>query len=209
VASNEDLLQALAAGGVGDRRVLGAIRAVPREEFVSERARAYEDVPLAIPHEQVTTQPSLSAKMIEALALEGTERVLEVGTGYGFQTALLASLAEGVWSVERWLDLAQTARENLARRGVHNAHVVVGDGTRGLRERAPFDAIIVSAAFPRVPAPLREQLAGHGRLVQPIGRGGHEEVVLFVADDGVLRRAAVVSIAHFVRLVGEHAYRSG
>jgi protein-L-isoaspartate(D-aspartate) O-methyltransferase len=207
VASNEELVRTLASGGVGDERVLGAIRAIPREEFVPERARAYEDVPLAIPHAQVTTQPSLSARMIEALALEGHERVLEVGTGHGFQTALLATLAQEVWSVERWPDLARTARENLARCGVQNAYVHVGDGTLGLRERSPFDAIIVSAAFPRVSAPLREQLAHRGRLVQPIGPGGREEVVLFVVHDGVLHRTAVVTMAKFVRLVGEHAYR--
>jgi protein-L-isoaspartate(D-aspartate) O-methyltransferase len=209
VASSEDLARALAAEGVSDERVLDAVRAVPRHEFVpaESRGRAYHDVPLPIPHGQVTTQPSLSARMLAALALTGNERVLEIGTGHGFQTALLARLAREVWSVERWPDLAATARANLERRGIDNAHVVVGDGTLGLSDQGPFDAIVVSAAFPRVPAPLVRQLAAGGRLVQPIGPGGRENVELFVASGGVLRRKARVTRAHFVRLVGEHGYR--
>lgn len=211
VASNEDLVLRVAAVGVGDERVLDAVRAVPRHEFVGaeSRDRAYEDVPLPIPHGQVTTQPSLSARMIEALALTGDERVLEVGTGHGFQTALLATLAREVWSVERWPDLAETARGNLERCAVDNAEVVVADGTLGLPRHAPFEAIVVSAAFPRVPAPLARQLAPGGRLVQPVGPGGHEHVVLFVAADGNLRREAIVTVAHFVRLVGAHGYGEG
>jgi protein-L-isoaspartate(D-aspartate) O-methyltransferase len=144
--------------------------------------------------------------MLEALSLRGAERVLEVGTGYGFQTALLASLARTVWSVERWPDLAETARASLARCGVENARVVVGDGTRGLPQAAPFDAIVVAAAFPRVPPPLAEQLSFGARLVQPIGPGGREEVALYTKEAGAVRRVALVTTAHFVRLVGEHAY---
>lgn len=206
--SNEDLVRTLAATGMRDQRVLDAVRKVPRHEFVPPRSRrrAYEDVPLPIPHDQVTTQPSLTAKMIEALALRGAERVLEIGTGHGFQAALLATLAAEVWSVERWPDLATAARANLARCGIDNAHVVVGDGTDGLPDQAPFEAIVVSAAFTRVPAPLAQQLATGGRLVQPIGPGGREEVALFVAEEGRLRRVALVTAAHFVRLVGRHAF---
>ena len=120
----------------------------------------------------MTTQPSLVAKMVDALGLTGTERVLEVGTGYGWQTALLARLAREVWSVERWPDLAQTARGNLSSHNTENAVVVVGDGSEGLAEQAPFDAILVSAAFPDVPEPLAQQLVAGGRLVQPIDRAG-------------------------------------
>jgi protein-L-isoaspartate(D-aspartate) O-methyltransferase len=211
VASNEDLIRTLVAQGIRDERVLAAVRAIPRARFVpaASRRHAYDDVPLPIPHGQVTTQPSLSARMIEALALTGDERVLEIGTGHGFQTALLACLAREVCSVERWHDLADTARENLERRGVDNVHVVVGDGTLGLAEQAPFDAILVSAAFPRVPEPLAAQLAEGGRLVQPIGPGGREDVVLFVAAGGELRREELVTRAHFVRLVGAHGYGEG
>ena len=202
------LVERLTAAGIRDDRLLDAIAALPRAEFVpaESRERADEDAPLPIPHGQVTTQPSLSARMIEALALTGDERVLEIGTGHGFQTALLAMLAREVWSIERFPDLAETARENLRRRAIGNAAVVVADGTRGLPDHAPFEAIIVSAAFPIVPPPLGEQLAPGGRLVQPIGPGGHEKVTLFIESDGRLRHEALVTAAHFVPLVGEHGF---
>jgi protein-L-isoaspartate(D-aspartate) O-methyltransferase len=205
------LVERLTAAGIREERLLDAIAAIPRAEFVpaASRERADEDLPLPIPHGQVTTQPSLSARMIEALDLSGDERVLEVGSGHGFQTALLATLAREVWSIERFPDLAETARENLRRRAIANATVVVADGTRGLPDHAPFDAIIVSAAFPRVPPPLGEQLAPGGRLVQPIGPGGHEKVMLFVERDGRLREDALLTAAHFVPLIGEHGFDAG
>ena len=184
------------------------MEAVPRAEFVPPDVSdcAYLDTPLPIPHRQVTTQPSLVAKMIEALALTGDERVLEIGTGYGWQTALLARLATEVWSVERWPDLAAAAAANLSRQGVENATVVVGDGSEGLASHAPFDAILVSAAFPEVPKPLAAQLVVRGRLVQPIGPGGREDVVLFERGaEGLVARRTIVG-AHFVRLVGRRAF---
>jgi protein-L-isoaspartate(D-aspartate) O-methyltransferase len=202
-----DALVAAARGaGVRDERVLEAIAAVPRAEFVpSEGVDLAElDTPIPIPHEQVTTQPSLVARMVEALALDADVRVLEVGTGYGWQTALLARLAGHVFSVERFADLAETARRHLA--GYENVTVVARDGSAGLPAHAPFDAILVSAAFPRVPDPLEEQLAEGGRLVQPLGPGGAEDVVLFEKREGELRRIRSVSGAHFVRLYGEHAF---
>jgi len=208
MSNQEDLVQKIIVAGVHDPRVLRALRQVPRAEFVPSDyvGRAYLDRPLPIPHGQVTTQPSLVAKMIEALGLTGSERVLEVGTGYGFQTALLAHLSVSVWSVERWSDVTDTARTNLASRGIPNVEVVVGDGTKGLPEHAPYDAILVSAAFPRVPTPLVEQLALGGRLVQPIGSGGAEMVMLFEkGPQGLTRRRAVIG-AHFVRLYGAHAF---
>jgi protein-L-isoaspartate(D-aspartate) O-methyltransferase len=181
---------------------------VPRADFVLPdlAALAYRDTPLPIPHDQVTTQPSLVARMVEALGLSRSDRVLEIGTGFGWQTALLARLAGEVWSIERWDDIARTARANLERQGIENAYVVVGDGTRGLTERAPYDAILVAAAFPTVPPPLVEQLAEGGRLVQPIGSGGGDEVILFGKRRGTLERKRLVSGAHFVRLYGEHGF---
>lgn len=204
-----DLLRALQAAGIRDERVLEAFATVPRDRFVARRSRqrSYEDAPLPIPHGLVTTQPSLIATMVQALELGGDERVLEVGTGFGFQTALLAKLARAVWSVERHPDLAAVARSNLDRIGITNARVVVADGTEGLADQAPFDAIVVAAAFPRVPPPLAEQLAAGGRLVQPIGPGGREEVALFLAQGDALRRAALLTGANFVRLVGAHGFQ--
>ena len=188
--------------------MLDALRAIPRAAFVPEHLVDLADVdePLPIPHGQVTTQPSLVAKMVEALALEGSERVLEVGTGHGWQTAILGRLADRVYSVERYDDLARTARESLVRFGVQDVEVVVGDGSEGLPEHAPFDAVLVSAAFPSVPAPLAEQLADGGRLVQPIGRGGSEDVTLFQRKGGELVARRAVTGARFVPLVGRHGY---
>jgi protein-L-isoaspartate(D-aspartate) O-methyltransferase len=196
------LVAAAHAAGVKDERVLAAIASVPRREYVpADHAElASVDAPIPISHGQVTTQPSLVARMAEALALEGTERVLEVGTGYGWQTALLSELADEVFSVERFGDLAQVA--SAAPAGRPNVHVVVGDGSQGLPKHAPFDAILVAAAYPEVPDPLAKQLAERGRLVQPLGVGGAEDVVLFEKRGGALRRVRSVSSAHFVRLHG-------
>ena len=203
-----DLVSAARAAGVEDVRLLEAIAAVPRAEFVPRdlAVHAYHDRPLPIPHAQVTTQPSLVAGMVAALELSSSDRVLEIGTGFGWQTALLARLAVEVWSIERWEDIARVARRQLEHHGVENATVIVGDGSTGLPEQAPYDAILVAAAFPQVPAPLAEQLADHGRLVQPIGFGGAEEVVLFEKRDGILVRRRRVTLAHFVRLYGEHGF---
>jgi protein-L-isoaspartate(D-aspartate) O-methyltransferase len=193
---------------VSDERVLDAFRRVPRAGFVPHElvGGAYVDEPLPIPHGQVTTQPSLIARMVEALGLGGAERVLEVGTGHGFQTALLAELAGEVWSIERWPDLADAARSNLRRHGVHDVEVIVGDGTLGARDNAPYDAIVVSAAHPDVPDPLVEQLASGGRLVHPVGPGGREDVALFEKGPAGLVCRRTITGAHFVRLVGEHGF---
>ncbi len=203
-----ELADVVAARGVSDGRVLAAVRAVPRAAFAppEERHLAYEDTPLFIGQGQVTTQPSLVAAMVEALELSGEERVLEVGTGLGWQTALLATLAREVWSVERFAELADTARRSLAAEGIENAHVVVGDGSEGLAEHAPFEAIVVTAAYPEVPDPLVEQLTSGGRLVQPIGSGGSEDVVLFEREPEGLTSRRTLTGARFVRLYGRHGF---
>jgi protein-L-isoaspartate(D-aspartate) O-methyltransferase len=202
----DPLVAAARAAGVRDERVLDTIAAVPRADFVPAAYGRYAaaDAPIPIPHDQVTTQPSLLARMVEALRLTGNERVLEIGTGHGWQTALLARLAREVFSVERFADLAETARSALA--GTDNVSIVVGDGSEGLAEHAPFDAILVTAAYPLVPPPLVEQLAEGGRLVQPIGQGGDEDVVLFEKRRGVLAQVRVITGAHFVRLHGRYGF---
>jgi protein-L-isoaspartate(D-aspartate) O-methyltransferase len=204
--SPEDLVRVVWAEGVRDRRVLAAFRAVPRALFVPAEAagQAYLDEPIRIPHEQVTTQPSLIAAMVAALGLTGGERVLEVGTGLGFQTAILARLARMVVSVERFADLAAQARANLTAAGVGGVTVVVGDGTLGVPEHAPYQAIVVAAAAPRVPGPLVEQLTDGGRLVHPVGPGGREEVTAFSKQSGRLVADARLIPARFVPLVGAH-----
>lgn len=209
--SPADLVTACRMSGVHEQRLLALVERVPRAAFVPPELidEAYLDRPVMITHCQTTSQPSLIALMVQALALEGTERVLEVGTGYGYQTALLAGLAREVWSVELWPDMVESARRALAEQGITNAHPLVGDGTLGLPEHAPFDAIIVTAAFPEVPPPLIEQLAPGGRLVQPLGPGGRERVTLFTKGAEGLKKERVLAGARFVRLYGEHGYARG
>jgi protein-L-isoaspartate(D-aspartate) O-methyltransferase len=202
----ERLAEIVRREGVRDERLLSAIAEIPRAAFVPPEMEgaAYRDAPIPIPRDQVTTQPSLIAQMVEALELNGNERVLEVGTGYGWQTALLARLAETVWSVERWPDLLASARANLEE--FTNVRLVRGDGSEGLPHEAPFDAIIVAAAFTSVPPPLADQVAEGGRLVQPIGPGGRDDVVLFEKrSEGLVRIRSIVP-AHFVRLCGRYGY---
>jgi protein-L-isoaspartate(D-aspartate) O-methyltransferase len=204
--SPEDLVRVLRAEGIRDRRLVAAFRAVPRAVFVPPAAagQAYVDAPIRIPHGQVTTQPSLIAAMVAALELRGDERVLEVGTGLGFQTAILALLAREVVSVERFGDLAEQARANLAAAGLGHVTVVVGDGTLGIPEHAPYQAIVVAAASPHIPPPLIEQLAPGGRLVHPVGPGGHEQVTAFHQEADRLVADARLTPARFVPLVGAY-----
>jgi protein-L-isoaspartate(D-aspartate) O-methyltransferase len=206
----EDLVRAARTAGVEDPRVLEAFRRVLRERFVPpDRAfEAYVDRPVPIPHGQVTTQPSLVAQMVARLELTGDHRVLEVGTGLGFQTAILAVLAREVWSVERFADLAEEAAATLRASGITNASVVVGDGTLGLPDHAPFDAIVVSAASPWVPEPLVEQVTEGGVVVHPLGPGGAESVTAFRKRGRDLIPQAPVTPAHFVRLIGRHGLRN-
>ena len=207
--SQEALLAAARRAGVTDRRVLDAVAAVPRERFVPPGAQseAAIDRPIAIGSGQTTSQPSLIASMLAALELTGRERVLEIGTGYGYQTALLSHLAAEVFSIERLESLAVRAREHLAACGLDDVEVVVGDGTRGLPEAAPFDAIVISAAATEVPGALAGQLVEGGRLVAPVGPDGAQEVICYTARDGRLQDPRRLSAVRFVPLIADEEPR--
>jgi protein-L-isoaspartate(D-aspartate) O-methyltransferase len=199
--------------GISDERVLRAMGEVPRERFVpeSERRRAYTDGALPIGHDQTISQPWIVAAITQALALEGTERALEVGTGSGYSAAILARLAREVITIERVPELARHAREQLAELGVRNVEVVEGDGSAGLPGRGPFDAIAVHATAPAPPRGLLEQLAPDGRLVVPIATDRADMLTVF-------RRAAegdadpdtvtsdVIAPARFVPLIGSEGF---
>jgi protein-L-isoaspartate(D-aspartate) O-methyltransferase len=169
------------------------------------RHRAYEDSALPIGAGQTISQPYVQARSLELLRLTGNDRVLEVGAGSGYQTALLAELASTVLAVERIPELAKAAREALERVGVRNATVVVGDGTLGWRAYAPFDAIVVAAASPGVPAPLLEQLAPGGRLVIPLGDQEQQVLTLVEVQNGQVRRTTVTDV-RFVPLLGQFGF---
>jgi protein-L-isoaspartate(D-aspartate) O-methyltransferase len=199
----------LRARDVSDERVLDAMARVPRELFVPPdlRTRAYEDAALPIGHGQTISQPYMVARICEELALRGPERVLDVGTGSGYQAAVLAELAREVHTIERIPELVEQARANLAAAGIANVAVHVGDGTLGLPDRAPFQAIAVAAAAPEPPPSLYDQLTPGGRLVVPVGRrSGQELLVVVRSPEGpaVLRSVP----CRFVPLVGEEGFRS-
>jgi len=190
--------------GIADERVLRAMLRVPRHEFAAERFRdqAYEDHPLPIGEGQTISQPYIVALMLEALALSSADKVLEVGTGSGYVTALLAELVADVLSIERHSSLAEGASQLLARLGYANAKVLVGDGSRGLAEFAPYDAIIVSAAAPRLPQELIGQLADRGRMIIPVGEGDSQQLQFIYKEDGrIVTRMR--ELCRFVPLVSD------
>lgn len=198
----------IAARGVKDPRVLAAMREVPRHLFVlaDSRAHAYEDRPLAIGLGQTISQPFIVAAMTEALRPEPHHRVLEVGTGSGYQAAVLARLVSSVISIERHEALARQARAALDAAGIANVQVEVGDGSAGWPAGAPFDGIIVTAGAPDVPDTLKEQLGPGGRLVIPVGRGDHQVLTVVTRTADGFRAEAGESCV-FVPLVGRYAWR--
>ena len=204
------LVEQLRARGFTDMAVLAAVGQVPRHVFVPDalRGQAYEDTSLPIGSRQTISQPSTHARYLEALQLTGKERVLEVGAGSGYQTALLSRLADHVISIERIPNLAAAARAALEEVGYSNATVILGDGTLGKRSLGPYDAILVSAAGPSVPKPLTEQLADGGRLVMPLQRESEQEL-LRVTRRGRNLIEEILGPARFVPLFGKHGFEEG
>jgi protein-L-isoaspartate(D-aspartate) O-methyltransferase len=194
--------------GVKDSTVLRAMSSVPRHEFVPEQSKglAYSDEPLAIGGGQTISQPYIVAAMTEALGLSGSERVLEIGTGCGYQAAVLSLLSREVYSVECRPDLAREAAERLERLGFTNVWVCCRDGSEGLKEFAPFDAILLAAAAPTVPQPLLEQLNEEGRLIAPIGAEDHQQLLLVRRREGefVMERGEG---CRFVPLLGRYGWK--
>lgn len=201
------LVEQLRAQGIRDLAVLRAFSATPRHLFVPEavRHRAYEDAALPIGTGQTISQPFTQARYLEALGLKGQERVLEIGTGSGYQTALLAELAGQVFTIERVRPLAEAAQAALRAAGVSNVSMLVGDGTLGWSAYAPYHAILVAAGGPEIPPPLVEQLAPDGRMIIPLGAKGAQTLTLVRRTiEGV--RATPIGGARFVPLVGEHGF---
>jgi protein-L-isoaspartate(D-aspartate) O-methyltransferase len=201
------LVETLREKGITDLAVLRAFDMVPRHLFVPTgvQHRAYEDAPLPIGNQQTISQPYVHAKYLEILKLTGRERVLEVGTGSGFQTLLLSQLAAQVFSIERIAALFERAREIIHRLGGGNVNLLLGDGTIGWRAYAPYDAILVSAAAPDVPAPLIEQLAEGGRLLVPIGGKEEQSLWLYTRRNGQLESQDLGPV-RFVPLLGAHGW---
>ncbi|HEV7990664.1 MAG TPA: protein-L-isoaspartate(D-aspartate) O-methyltransferase [Gemmatimonadaceae bacterium] len=201
------LVETLRERGIRDLAVLRAFDLTPRHAFVPTgvRHRAYEDAPLPIGSGQTISQPSIHARYLELLELKGQERVLEIGTGSGYQTVLLSHLVAQIFTIERIPALYALAREAIARAGAKNVSMLLGDGTVGWREYAPYDAILVSAGGPAIPQPLVEQLAEGGRMLVPVG-GRDEQTLKMVTKRGGQVSTADVAPVRFVPLLGTHGW---
>ena len=201
------LVEQLQDQGIRDLSVLHAIDEIPRHLFVPTgvRHRAYEDSALPIGNGQTISQPSIHARYLELLKLTGNEKVLEIGTGSGYQTALLSRLASQVFSIERSAPLLDKAREVLKEMGANNISFMLGDGTLGWRQFAPFDAILVGAAAPDIPEAYMEQLAENGRLLIPLGNREEQILHLFTRHGDKLEREDIAPV-RFVPLLGKHSW---
>jgi protein-L-isoaspartate(D-aspartate) O-methyltransferase len=201
------LVETLRERGIRDLAVLRAFDLTPRHAFVPTgvRHRAYEDAPLPIGSGQTISQPSIHARYLELLVLKGHERVLEVGTGSGYQTVLLSHLVAQIFTIERIAALYTMARENIARAGAKNVSMLLGDGTVGWREYAPYDAILVSAGGPSIPQPLIQQLAEGGRMLVPVGGLEEQTLKMVVKRDGQITTTDVAPV-RFVPLLGTHGW---
>lgn len=199
----------LIARDITDKRVLEAFLKVPRHKFISqsEQNSAYGDFPLPIGCGQTISQPYMVACMTQCLGLEGNEKVLEIGTGSGYQAAILAELAKKVYTVERIESLSANAKSALLESGYKNIYFKVGDGTLGWKESAPFDGIIVTAGAPEVPQPLLDQLGENGRFVIPIGENLSQVLTVFEKKNGKVKKAEVCGCM-FVPLIGKKGWSS-
>ena len=199
----------IVARGIKDERVIGAILEVPRHLFIEEafRPQAYDDNPLPIGEKQTISQPYIVALMTEALQLKGTEKVLEIGTGSGYQTAVLAQLAEQVYSIERIPGLAKRARKVFDSLKCTNIVVTISDGTLGWKEHAPYDGIIVTAAAPRPPKALLDQLGKGGRLVIPVGDEFSQNLMVYTREDDGQFTTENRGGCRFVKLIGEQGWK--
>lgn len=202
------LIETLQENGTNDLAVLRAFDMTPRHLFVPTgvRHRAYDDAPLPIGNSQTISQPSVHARYLQELKLTGTEKVLEIGTGSGYQTVLLAHLAAQVFSIERIAPLLEGARQIINQLGVRNVSLLLGDGTIGWRQYAPYDAILVSAASPGVPTPLVEQLAEGGRLLVPIGDRDEQMLTVVTRRGSGTEQRAILPV-RFVPLLGTHGWQ--
>ena len=198
----------LMSRGISDKIVLDAFRKVPRHEFIPEKLwqNAYNDYPLPIGENQTISQPYMVALMTECLRLKGHEKILEVGTGSGYQAAILAEIVKEVYSVERFQDLAQGAEGVLKKLGYKNTKIKVDDGTLGWEEFAPFDGIIVTAGAPGIPESIVRQLKDGGRLVIPIGSGGFGQILTLVEKIGSSVRTSEICGCMFVPLIGKEGW---
>lgn len=208
-SNNRMIAEQIAARGISDPRVLAAMRSVDRALFVPPDVaeEAYADHPLPISHSQTISQPYIVAYMTWLLQVRPDDRVLEIGTGTGYQTAILARLAREVWSLEIIAELAHTARPRLRRLGIHNAHILLGSGWEGLPERAPYDRILAAAAAPEIPEALKQQLAVGGRLVLPVGVGDDQSLVLVTRPSREQFHCETVAPTRFVPMVHQETDR--
>lgn len=208
--ARQRLVEELRAKGIRDMAVLRAFEKVPRHQFVPSgiRHRAYDDSPLPIGNGQTISQPFIHAHYLELLGLKGIEKVLEIGTGTGYQTALLAQLVPQVFSIERIAGLSEQARSNLQKLKIDNVSLLVADGTLGWPAHAPFDAILVSAGSPSVPAPLIDQLAEGGRLLVPIGDLETQHLMEYTRRGARIDQREVAPV-RFVPLIGSHGWENG